>query len=68
MPYGIMNTASTEMTNHNSPLSGTPPSPKNAPSSLASAVKRMAAVESTRLLVEGKYSDFLNSMEKHQRL
>ena len=72
MPYGIMKATSTEVANHTSPLSGidvaTPPSPKDAPSPLTIAVKRMTAVERTRLLVEGKYSDFLMSMEQHQRL
>lgn len=72
MPYGIMKTSSTEVANHTSPLSGvdvaTPPSPKDAPSPLAVAVKRMSAVERTRLFVEGDYSNFLKSMEKHQRL
>ena len=72
MPYGIRKTSSTEVVDHASPLSGvdvaTPPSPKDAPSPLAIAVKRMTAVERTRLFVEGNYSNFLDSMERHQRL
>ena len=72
MPYGIMKATSTEMANHTSPLSdidvATPPSPKDAPSPLTIAVKRMTAVERTRLLVGGNYGDFLMSMEQHQRL
>ena len=72
MPYGIVGPTSNEVANHTSPLSGidvtTPPSPKDAPSPLAMAVKRMTSVERTRLLVEGKYIDFLESMENHQRV
>lgn len=72
MPYGNMKTSSTEVANHTSPLSdvdvATPPSPKDAPSPLTVAVKRMTAVERTRLFIEGNYGNFLSSMEKHQRL
>ena len=72
MPYGIKNATSTEVVNQTSPLSGievaTPPSPKDAPSPLTIAVKRMTAVERTQLFVEGNYSKFLEAMEKPQRL
>lgn len=72
VPYGPMGSSAVGAVDHISPLSDivvtTPPSPRGAPSPMTIAVREMSAMERTRLFVQGKHMDLLESLENHQRM
>lgn len=72
MPYGPMGSSAVRAVDHGSPLSDivvtTPPSPGGAPSPMTVAVREMSAIERTRLFIQGRHMDLLESLENPQRM
>ena len=72
MPYGAMRSSAARAVDHISPLSDivvtTPQSPRGAASPMTVALREMTAIERTRLFVQGRQMDLLQSLEDPQRM
>lgn len=72
MPYGPMGSSAVRAVDQGSPLSDivvtTPPPPGGAPSPMTVAVREMSAIERTRLFIQGRHMDLLESLENPQRM
>ena len=72
MPYGAMIPSSMIVGDHVSPLSDftvtTPASHGDAPSPVALAPRSIRAAEGTKLFVEGRHNELLQSLDRKQRV